>query len=74
MKVYKKLVQNEVDFGTVHFFNKERMEKEVLPRYPEHKDDILTFVSHIRYSMKMASGLIVLITIFGAILMYYRNT
>ncbi len=74
LKAYKKLVQNDVVFGTVHFFNTERMEKEILPKYPQHREDILTFVNHIRYSIKMASVLIALITAFGAIMMYYRDS
>ncbi len=71
-KAYKKLVQNNVDFGSVHFFNAKRMESEILPKYPQHKDDILTFVSYIRYSIKMATVLVFLITLFGAVLMWYR--
>lgn len=73
MKAYKKLVQNEVDFKGVHFFNTKRMEEEVLPLYPQHKDDILTFVRNMKYSMKIYTSLMVLITIFGGILMWYRD-
>lgn len=73
MKSYKKLVQNEVDFTPKHIFNKELMAKEILPKYPHLKDDILTFVNHLQYSIKMASVLIALITLFGAILMWYRD-
>lgn len=71
-KVYKKLVQNKVVFGAAHVFNTKKMATEVLPRYPQQQDDILTFVRHIRYSIRMASVLAILITIFGGILMYYR--
>ncbi|MGK0391048.1 MAG: hypothetical protein ACI94Y_003809 [Maribacter sp.] len=73
MKAYKKLVQNDVDFKGVHFFNTKRMEEEVLPLYPQHQDDILTFVKNMRYSMKVYTILMVLITMFGGILMYYRE-
>ncbi len=72
MKAYKKLVQANVDFGTVHIFNKKRLEKEVLPRYPKSKEDILTFVNHIQYSIKMGTFIVFLITAFGMVLMYYR--
>lgn len=72
-KIYKKLVQNEVEFKAVHFINKERLEKEVLPKYPKHKEDILTFISHIRYSVTLASVLTTLITTFAAILMFMRD-
>jgi hypothetical protein len=71
-KVYKTLVQNEVEFGAAHLFNKKKMDEEVIPKYPHMEEDIRTFVSHIQYSMRMATVLIALITLFGAILMYYR--
>ena len=72
IKAYKVLVQNRVEFGTAHLFNKAKMEKEVLPRYPAMRQDILDFANHIQYSIKMASVLIALITLFGAVLMYFR--
>lgn len=73
LKVYKKLVQAEVEFDSSHIFSKAKMEQEIVPKYPKSADDIRTFCSHIRYTIKMASVLITLITIFGAILMYYRH-
>ena len=72
LKVYRRLVQNEVEFGARHIFNKTKMEEEIFPRYPQHQEDIQTFVSHIRYSISMATVLALLITLFGAVLMYYR--
>ncbi len=68
LKVYKKLVQNEVQFDNSHIFSPKKMKSEILPRYPKHKDDILLFVSHIKYSLKMASVLILLIFVAGLIL------
>ncbi len=72
MKVYRILVQNEVQFGAKHLFNKEKMQTEVIPKYPNQKENIEIFVRHLQYSIRMATVLIVLITLFGAILMYYR--
>lgn len=72
LKTYKILVQNEVEFGAKHLFNQEKMEAEIFPKYPHLRKEIATFCNHIRYSMKMATVLITLITLFGAILMYYR--
>jgi len=72
-KVYKVLVQNKVQFDASHFFSKEKMEKEVISKYPQHRDDIEIFVRHMRYSINMATVLIALITLFGAVLMYYRH-
>ncbi len=72
LKTYRKLVQNRVEFGAAHIFNKMKMEQEIYPKYPEMKNEIETFVNHLRYSMRMATVLIALITIFGAVLMWYR--
>jgi hypothetical protein len=72
-KAYKVLVQNKIEFEAVHIFSKKRLESEILPKYPKFGKEIVTFVEHIRYSMRMASVLIALITLFGAILMYFKE-
>ncbi len=72
LKVYKILVQNEVQFDARHLFNKTKMDADIIPKYPKQKENIELFVRHIRYSIRMATVLIFLITLFGAILMYYR--
>jgi hypothetical protein len=69
-KSYKVLVQNDIKFNSAHFFNKEKMEKEVIA---QHRESIELFVSYMKKSINMATVLIALITIFGGILMYYRN-
>jgi len=71
LKSYKILVQNRVDFEAKWLLDKKKMEREVIPLHPEMANEIRTFSNHIRYSVKIASILIVLITIFGCILMYY---
>ena len=71
-RVYKILVQNRVEFGAAHVFSKQKMEEEIIPRYPEQRQHIETFVRHIRYSIRMATVLTTLITAFAALLMYYR--
>ena len=72
LKTYKTLVKNRVEFGAAHVFNKKKMEAEIFPRYPHMKEEIQTFVNHMQYSIRMATVLIALITLFGAVLMYYR--
>lgn len=73
MRAYGVLVRNRVDFKAEHIFNRQKMEAEIYPKYPEQREAIETFTNHLRYSIRMASVLIVLITLFGAILMYYRH-
>lgn len=72
LKIYKYLVQHEVNFTTTHFFNEEKMNEEVLKRYPQHKQQILEFVSLIKRSMTMASILIAIIILFGFLLLRNR--
>ena len=73
IRVYQTLVQNKVEFGAEHIFNPRRLEEEVLPHYPQHAIDIQTFVKYLRFSFKIAAILIVLITLFGGVLMYYSK-
>jgi hypothetical protein len=71
-RVYGILVRNRVEFGASHIFNRKKLEEEILPKYPQFRNEIETFISHMRYSIRMASVLLALITAFGAILMYFR--
>ncbi|MBP6826372.1 MAG: hypothetical protein KA165_07425 [Saprospiraceae bacterium] len=72
LKVYGVLVRNRVEFGAAHIFSRQKLEEEVLPKYPQFRNEIESFIRHMRYSIRMASVLLVLITAFGAILMYFR--
>lgn len=71
-KLYRKLVENRVEFGAAHLFNRDKLEAEIIPRYPGMQHEIRTFCSHILYSVKLATGLIILITALGALLMFAR--
>jgi hypothetical protein len=68
LKIYKRLVNNEVQFEASHVFSKSKMEKEVIPKYPEHKEDILKFAHEIKFSIQIASLLIILIMVAGLLL------
>jgi hypothetical protein len=73
LKAHKILIKNRVEFGTTHFFSKKKLEEEILPKYPHMKKEITSFVNYMHYSIKMATVLIAVITLFGAVLMYYRD-
>ena len=73
MKAYNKLARNRVEFEIKDVFNRKKLESEIIPKYPHMKKEILDFSNHIQYSIKMGSVLIVLITAFGAVLMWYRK-
>jgi predicted RND superfamily exporter protein len=72
LKLYGVLVRNKVEFGAAHIFNRQKLEAEVLTRYPQFREEIEGFIRHMRYSIRMATVLILLITAFGAVLMYFR--
>lgn len=71
-KAYKVLVKNRVEFEFSHLFNKEKLETEVLPRYPNQQAEILQFVNGIRFSMQCATLLVAVITFFCGVLMWTR--
>ena len=71
-KSYRRLRNQDVDMQAEHIFSRSKLEEDILPKYPEQREDILQFANHLRYSVRIAVLLIVLITIFGGILMYYR--
>lgn len=68
LKVYKRLRKNNVEFDASHMLSDKKLQEEVLPRYPQMKDDILTFVKLIRRSITIACILMALIITAGLIL------
>ncbi len=68
MKIYKKLINNRIEFDISHIFSRSKMETEILPRYPAFKDDILSFCGHIKKSIAIAVVLVVLIMAIGIVL------
>jgi hypothetical protein len=72
-KVYKVLVQNRVEFGAAHIFNQQKLEEEILPKYPKQREAILQFVNNIRFSVKCASALIIVTTVLAASLMFFQD-
>lgn len=73
LKVYQRLAESGTDIQAAHIFDRKRLESEVLSQHPEYREDILTFVNNIRNSVRMASVLILLITLFAAVLMFFGN-
>ncbi len=69
---YRTLSSNKIDFSAKHIFEKGKMKEEIVPKHPEFEVELLRFSSHLRYSIRMATVLIILITLFGGILMYFR--
>lgn len=71
MKLYNYLVKNRVQFDASHMLNKDKLEKEVIPSYPQHESQIREFVSKVRFSITIACLLFLLITFVGLLLKHY---
>lgn len=71
MKLYNYLVKNRVQFDASHMLNKDKLENEVIPRYPQHESKIREFVSKVRFSITIACLLFLLITFVGLLLKHY---
>lgn len=72
LKTYRRLVNNKVEFESKHIFSKKLLEEEIIPKYPEMENDIRRFVRHIHNSIYIAAGIVILITILGAVISNYR--
>lgn len=72
LRAYRVLVRNRVDFTPGQIFSPERVEDEIIPRYPEQAEAIRSFSQYLRHSIQMTTVLMALITAFGGILMWYR--
>ena len=73
LKVYKKLVQNQVEFNISQVMDRQKLEVEVLSKYPNQSEDILAFARHIRTSVNIGVILVVLISIMALVLHWYRD-
>ena len=62
-KSYKVLVQNDIKFNSAHFFNKEKMEKEVIAQHPEHRESIELFPPAF-HEMKYSPSIELIIVVF----------
>lgn len=72
LRAYRILVQTEVDFTATQILSAQRTEEEIVPAYPQQAQAIRDFGGYLRRSIRMATVLLLLITLFGGILMWYR--
>ncbi|MCP9237443.1 hypothetical protein [Lewinella sp. JB7] len=71
LRAYRILVRSEVDFTATQILNRRRMEEEVVTAYPRQAEAIRDFGNYLRRSIRMATVLLLLITLFGGLLMWY---
>ena len=72
LKSYNKLNRAGIAFDAKHVFNRQLLEAEILPKYPEHRAEILAFCTHLSLTIRMVTVLVALITLFGGVLLYNR--
>jgi len=73
IRAFNLLKNQRIQFDASLVFQKEKLQNEVLKKYPTQADTILSFARYLKYSISMAIVLIALITLFGGVLMYYRQ-
>ena len=70
LQQYRVLLSNEVEFDKSHMNDREKLETEVLSRYPEHRKSILMFINYIKYAFRCSQLLIFIVTIFAATVIF----
>ena len=72
-RTFKKLADLGVGFTKDHVFDRKLLEQEVLPKFPKHKALILEHVNSMKMSFRISSMCMFVLTVCGAVLMYYRK-
>ena len=68
---YRRLTRTGLPFGlqATHIFDTQKLENEIIIKYPAYAQDLRKFTQNIRYSVYMASALIATILLFAFILL-----
>jgi hypothetical protein len=73
IRAFRKLKDNKINFDASNLFDSGKLSEIMSKNPPEIRQSIADFSKYLRYSISMVIALIVLITLFGAVLMYYRQ-
>lgn len=73
IKSLKVLRENNIQFDAAMVFDKDKLKSFIAAQPPTNGKAISDFSKYLRSSITMAVLLIALITLFGAVLMYYRQ-
>ena len=65
LKLYRKLVEGEVDFPPSMLFNQRKLKEEIVPRYPGYENEILEFSKKLNISIRIAFFVFVISLIIG---------
>lgn len=72
-RAFKKLAEHGIPLRREHLFNAALLEQEVLSRHPEHQTLVLEHIKSMKRSLRISTLCMVVITVCGGVLMYYRN-
>jgi hypothetical protein len=72
-RTFRKLAEAGVHFNRQQVFNPRLLEEQVLRKHPKHKALILAHVNSMKTSLRISSLCMVVLTICGGVLMYYRQ-
>lgn len=65
LKLYRKLIEGEVDFPPTMLFNRRKLKEEIVPRYPKYESEILEFSRKLNTSIRIAFFVFVISLIIG---------
>jgi hypothetical protein len=65
LKLYRKLMENEIDFPPSYILNRKKLVEEIIPKYPGSKDLILSFHQHLKKSLTIAFFVFILSLMIG---------
>lgn len=70
LSYYRILVNNKVQFNAIDIFDPQKIESEIIPRYPEQSNEIRKFTRNIRWTIIIGSVYILLVGILYLILRF----
>ena len=71
-KAYKTLLENKIDFTPKQMMNSQLLEKEVIPKYPEHAAAIRQFSRKVNISIYVGILMLIIILFLGYTLVRNR--
>lgn len=70
IKAYKFLTNQNVNVTVGQLISKKRLDQEIIPHYPKHKDALLSLASKFRFCITYALTIIIVIAILGLSLLF----
>jgi len=71
LKTYRKLMEGEVEFPTSMIFKTRQLKEEIVPKYPEYEEEIISFSRHLNISIRIAFVVFVIALFIGY--MFIKN-